>query len=88
MAHHRLKRNDFRLEDGTTVTLEYWTHGSTVDVAAFDPSGHQVSLATYQAHVDTADRFTPEVQASLADSLAAQLEYDLINHPEVHVYKR
>jgi hypothetical protein len=38
--------------------------------------------------VDNPDLFTPEAQASLTDSLAAQLEYDLINNPELHIRKR
>ncbi len=88
MNHHRVKRNDFRLADGRTVTIESWIHSTTAHVAAFGTDGHQISVATYQAHVDNPDLFTPEAQASLVDSLATQLEYDLINHPELHVRKR
>lgn len=88
MIHHRVKRNDFRLGDGRTVTIESWANQTTVHVAAFGSDGHQISLATYQAHVDNADLFTAETQASLIASLAAQLEYDLINSPELHVRKR
>ncbi len=88
MIHHRLKRNDFRLGNGTTVTIEHWVNASTVHVAAFAPDGHQISLATYQAHVDDASLLTPTAQSSLVDSLATQLEYDLMNHPELHVRKR
>ncbi|HEY0666399.1 MAG TPA: hypothetical protein VGD24_10060 [Gallionella sp.] len=88
MNHHRAKRNDFRLGDGTLVTIESWIHSTTAHVAAFGPDGHQISLATYQAHVDNPDLFTPGTQASLIDSLAAQLEYDLTNHPELHIRKR
>ncbi len=88
MIHHRLKRNDFRLKDGATVTIEHWVNASTVHVAAFGADGHQISLATYQAHVDNANLFTREAQDSLIGSLAAQLEYDLVNNPELHVRKR
>lgn len=88
MMHHRLKRNDYRLKDGTTVTIEHWTNGTTVNVAAFGADGRQLSLAAYQAHVDDARLFTAEAQDALVGSLAAQLEYDLINNPELHVRKR
>ena len=88
MTHHRTKRNDFRLPDGRTVTIESWAHGTTASVAAFGADGHQISTATYQAHVENPDLFTPEAQASLVDSLATQLEYDLTNNPELHVRKR
>ncbi len=88
MMHHRLKRNDYRLKDGTTVTIEQWANGTTVNVAAFGTDGHQISLATYQAHVDDARLFTAEAQDALVGSLAAQLEYDLINNPDLHVRKR
>ena len=88
MNHHRVKRNNFRLGNGTTVTIESWIHSTIAHVAAFDADGHQISVATYQAHVDNPDLFTPEAQQSLIDSLAAQLEYDLINIPELHIRKR
>lgn len=88
MIHHRMKRNDFRLGNGTTVTIEHWVNATTVHVAAFGADGHQISLATYQAHVDNADLFTPVTRESLINSLATQLEYDLINNPELHVRKR
>lgn len=88
MIHHRVKRNDFRLGNGNTVTIESWIHSTTAHVAAFAIDGHQISLATYQAHVDNPDLFTPKAQASFIDSLATQLEYDLINNPELHVRKR
>lgn len=88
MNHHRTKRNDFRLGNGTTVTIESWIHGTTAHVAAFGPDGHQISLASYQAHVDNPDLFTSTTQASLIDSLAAQLEYDLTNDPDLHIRKR
>lgn len=88
MNHHREKRNNFRLGDGRTVTIESWIHSTTAHVAAFGPDGHQISVATYQAHVDNPTRFTPEAQNSLIDSLAAQLEYDLINNPDLHIRKR
>jgi hypothetical protein len=83
MNHHRIRRNEFRLDDGRTVTIEAWTHGTTASTAAFDSDGHQISTATYQAHMDNPDQFTSEAQASLIDSLAAQLEYDLINKSEL-----
>ncbi len=88
MIHHRLKRNDFRLGDGTTVTIEHWINATTVHVAAFGTDGHQISLATYQAHVESPDLFTPVARESLVNSLATQLEYDLINNPALHVRKR
>lgn len=88
MIHHRAKRNDFRLGDGRTVTIESWINSTTAHVAAFGADGHQISVASYQAHVDNPGLFTPEAQKSLIDSLAAQLEYDLINDPELHIRKR
>lgn len=88
MNHHRTKRNNFRLGDGSSVTIESWIHSTIASVAAFGTDGHQISLATYQAHIDNPDLFTPETQASLIDSLAAQLEYDLINNPQLHIRKR
>jgi hypothetical protein len=88
MIHHRTKRNDFRLGNGTTVTIESWVHETTVHVAAYGADGHQISLAVYQAHVDNPDLFTHEAQESLIKSLAAQLEYDLMNNPELHIRKR
>jgi len=88
MIHHRVKRNDFRLADGRVVTIESWSSPTTVHVAAFGAEGHQVSLAIYQAHVDNANLFTAKTQESLIASLAAQLEYDLINNPELHVRAR
>ncbi len=88
MIHHRVKRNDFRLGNGATVTIESWINSTTVHVAAFGMDGHQLSLATYQAHLDNPDLFTPKTQKSLIDSLATQLEYDLINNPELHIRKR
>lgn len=88
MIHHRIKRNDFRLADGTVATIESWIHSTTAHVAAFDTDGHQISVATYQAHLEDPNLFTPETQKSLINSLAAQLEYDLINNPELHIRKR
>ena len=87
MTRHRLKRNEFRLGDGSGVSIEYWTDPKTVCVAAFDTNGHQISNAVYQASVDGADTLNPEIQESLIDSLANALEYELINHPEIHVRK-
>lgn len=88
MTRHRLKRNAFRLGDGTGATIEYWTDQKSVSVAAFGADGHQISLAVYQASVESADAFNPQIQESVIDSLANALEYDLINHPEIHVRKR
>ncbi len=88
MTRHKLNRNEFRLGDGTVVSIEYWTDATRVHVAAFDADGHQITQATYQAAVATADDLTPRLQESLVDSLANALEYDLINHPELHVKKR
>lgn len=87
MNRHRMKRNAFRLSDGSEVSIECWTAPKTVGVAAFGADGHQASVATYHATVDN-DAIEPEVQASLIDSLANALEYELINHPELHVRKR
>lgn len=88
MNRHRMKRNEFRLEDGAAVSIEYWTDPTTIGVAAFGADGHQISRAVYQASVDSADASNPLIQESLIDSLANALEYDLINHPEIHVRKR
>lgn len=88
MNRHRVKRNEFRLGDGSAVSIEYWTDPKTVRLAAFDVDGHQISLAVYQASVDSADAIDTQAQQSLIDSMANALEYDLINHPEIHVRKR
>ena len=88
MSRHRMKRNEFRLGDGAAATIEYWTDSSTACVAAFGADGHQISLAVYKAAVDSADAFSPRIQESLIDSLANALEYELINHPEIHIRKR
>ena len=88
MSNHRVKRNEFRLENGTAVSIEYWTDPTSVSVAAFGADGHQISRAVYQASVDSAEAFNPKVQESLIDSLANALEYELINHPDIHVRKR
>lgn len=88
MTRHKLNRNDFRLENGATVSIEYWTDATAVHVAAFDPAKHRVSLAEYHASVDTADDLSPGLQESLVNSLANALEYELINNPELHVRKR
>lgn len=88
MNRHRAKRNEFRLGEGAAVSIEYWTDPKTVCVAAFDTNGHQISRAVYQASVESADAINPQIQESLIDSLANALEYDLINHPEIHVRKR
>jgi hypothetical protein len=88
MNRHRVKRNEFRLGDGSGVSIEYWTDPKTVSVAAFDTSGHQISRAVYQAAVDSSDAINSQTQESLVDSLANALEYELMNHPEIHVRKR
>lgn len=88
MNRHRLKRNEFRLGDGSAVSIEYWTDPKNVCVAAFGTDGHQVSTAIYKASANNTDTFNAEAQESLIDSLANALEYDLTNHPEIHVRKR
>ena len=88
MNRHRIKRNEFRLGNGAAASIEYWTDSTTACVAAFGADGHQISLAIYKASVDNADAFNPQIQESLIDSLANALEYDLINHPELHIRKR
>ena len=86
-TRHRVKRNDFRLENGATVTVEYWADSTSVNVAAFDADGHQASIAVYQAYVDATDSFSPQVQEALIDSLANALEYALIKRPELCLRK-
>lgn len=88
MNRHRIKRNEFRLGNGATVGIESWTDPTSVHVAAFDTDGHQISLAAYTASIDGADHFSPQIQTALIDSLANALEYDLMNHPEIHIRKR
>lgn len=88
MTRHKVKRNEFRLESGPVVNLEYWTDASSVHVAAFDADGLQVSRAVYRASLDAADALNPELQDALVDSLANALEYALIRNPELHVRKR
>ncbi len=85
MIHHRMKRNDFRLGSGAMVTIEYWTDPTSVNVAAFDASGHQASRVTYKATLEADDRLTPEMQEAFVHSLANELEYDLTNNPELYV---
>lgn len=88
MTHHKVKRNEFRLGNGAAVSIEYWTDSTKVHVAAFGADGHQISLATYQATVDTAEDLNPQLQESLINSLSNALEYDLMNNPELHIRKR
>ena len=88
MTRHKLNRNEFRLENGATVSIEYWIDATKVHVAAYDTAGHQISQAAYMAAVDTPEDLTPGLQKSLIDSLANALEYELINNPELHVRKR
>ncbi len=88
MTRHKVKRNEFRLEDGATVSIEYWTDPTAVHVAAFDPDKHQVSLAEYHASVGSAGDLSPQLQESLVDSLANALQYALTRNPDLHVRKR
>jgi hypothetical protein len=88
MTRHKLNRNEFRLENGSLVNIQYWTDATKVNVAAFGTDGHQISAAAYQAHVDAADDLNPQLQEALVDSLANALEYALIRKPELHVRKR
>ncbi len=88
MTRHKVNRNEFRLENGTTVNIEYWTDSTAVHVAAFDTSKHQISSAEYHASVGSADELTPQLQEALVDSLANALEYALIRNPGLHVQKR
>lgn len=88
MTHHKVKRNEFRLEDGRTVSIEHWTNATTVQVAAFGTDGHQISHAAYRAAVDNADDLSPQLQKALIDSLANALEYALIRNPELHLRKQ
>ncbi len=88
MNHHWVKRNEFRLGDGAAVSIKYWTDPTSVSVAAFDTDGHQKSAAVYRAGVDGSDAFSAKMQASLIDSLANALEYELMNHPEIHLRQR
>jgi hypothetical protein len=88
MSRHKVNRNEFRLENGATVNIEYWTDPTKVHVAAFDAGGQQASLATYSASLDSADELSPKRREALIDSLANALEYALIRNPELHVRKR
>ena len=88
MNHHRIKRNEFRLDSGAAVSIEYWNDPTAVHVAAFDTDGHQVSFAAYHAAVGTAADLSPQLQEALTDSLANALEYALIRNPDLHVRKR
>lgn len=88
MTRHKLNRNEFRLEDGTMVNIEYWADATRIHVAAFDVDGRQITRVTYQAAVETAEELTPKLQESLINSLANALEYALINHPDLYVRRR
>lgn len=87
MSRHKVNRNEFRLENGSTVSIEYWTDPAKVHVAAFDTGGHQISLATYSASVGSADELSTKRREALIDSLANALEYALIRNPELHIRK-
>lgn len=88
MTRHKLTRNEFRLESGAKVTIDYWADATSVHVAAFDADKHQLSIAEYHASVPTADDLSPELQTALIDSLANALQYALVRNPELHVRKR
>lgn len=88
MTRHKVKRNEFRLESGPVVNLEYWTDPTSVHVAAFEADGRQASIATYRASVGAADDLTPELQEALVDSLANALEYALVRKSGLLVWKR
>lgn len=88
MTRHKVNRNDFRLENGASVNIEYWIDARAVHVAAFDTDKRQISTAEYQASIDDGDDFNPQLQAALIDSLANALEYALIRKPELCVRKR
>ena len=88
MTRHKVKRNEFRLESGAAVSIEYWADTTAIHVAAFDVDGHQASMAVYHASVGAPDDLSPELQEALIDSLANALEYALIRNPELHVRKR
>ena len=88
MGHHKVKRNEFRLDHGATVSIEYWVNATKLYVAAFDTAGHQISRATYHADVENAADLSPELLESLVGSLANALEYELINHPELSMRPR
>lgn len=88
MTRHKVNRNDFRLENGASVNIEYWTDAKAVHVAAFDTDKHQISTAEYHASIGDADELNPELQAALIDSLANALEYALIRKPELYLRKR
>jgi hypothetical protein len=88
MGHHKVKRNEFRLDSGAKVSIEYWVNTTKICVAAFDTDGHQISRAAYHADVENAADLSPELQESLIGSLANALEYELINHPELSIRTR
>jgi len=88
MGHHKVKRNEFRLDDGAKVSIEYWVNATKIYVAAFDTAGHQISRAAYHADVEDPAALTPELLESLVGSLANALEYELINHPELSIRPR
>ncbi len=85
MSRHKTNRNEFRLENGAMVNIEYWADPTSVHVAAFDADGRQVSRAAYAAAMGNGEAMSPELQAALVDSLANALEYALIRNPELHV---
>jgi hypothetical protein len=88
MTRHKVNRNDFRLENGASVNIEYWTDARAVHVAAFDTDKHKISTAEYHASIDDGVELDPQLQAALVDSLANALEYALIRKPELYLRKR
>ncbi len=88
MTRHKLSRNDFRLENGATVNIQYWADASAVHVAAFDTDKHQISTAEYHASIDPNDKLSPQLLEALVDSLANALEYALIRKPDLCLRKR
>ena len=80
MTRHKVNRNDFRLENGAAVNIEYWTDARAVQLSRSTRIKHQVSTAEYHASIDAGDELNPQLQAALIDSLANALEYALIGN--------
>ena len=87
MTRHKVNRNEFRLDNGASVNIEYCTDSKAVHVAAFDTDKRQISTAEFHASIDSGDELNPELQKALIDSLANALEYALIRKPELHLRK-
>ena len=84
MTIHRITIKTITLPQGAVVDIKYWADTNKVYVAGFDETGKQVTPATYQAEVDIADDFAPAFKKSLIDGLAATVESDLLNNPNMH----